>query len=335
MLFPTRKAALAAAAALCIAFPFALAACGGGGAPAKPTAMPDPAPTPPPAERPDAGNPSSFFPINSQHVVRPYANRMEHGFLRFGPSELTTSAGTTFANLLPNELTSRNFPQFSQFSFGSAGNDNGIPMQTATATQADRYAAIAYQAVLEHSMLIVQGGVYSYATGDPSGTDVTGGRLGTVGLSIGSPTTGEPVAGTWTGKAIGFEVAGPTVPTPTVATESVPTYPINAAEAEKHVVTGDVNISVALEGTTRGVSFTLGNWQGGSGAYDDITSDNLSLLNIDDPTPHFLRYGPGTSDDSVNIQFYGPNRQEAGGTFGMSSVFGNHRVYGGFAARKQ
>ena len=58
---------------------------------------------------------------------------------------------------------------------------NGIPVQKATARQAGRYAAVAYQAVLEHSMFLFQGGIYHYETGG-----ITGGHPAHVGFSIGN-----------------------------------------------------------------------------------------------------------------------------------------------------
>ena len=318
---PIRLAFVAALAA------FALGACsGGGGTPTTGGMTPTPS-TPTPGDRTD------FFPIASEHP--------EQVTRTIGESPLTF-AGTTLSSLLSTPIyVSRNFPQFSEFQFGAAADANGIPLQKSPAKiEADRHAAIAYQAVLEHSMFIFQGGVYSFAL-DTLVPEVSGRPSGAY-FSTGVPTTGSPIAGTWNGKAVGFEVS---------YAERPPTFAINAGQAESRIVQGDVEIGVSLDGTDQNVTWAFTDWTGGSIDYPDFTSAGQSVRKIGGQGDHYLIYSDSPfsnpqaaledlaeSTRTVDIQFYGPGRQEAGGTFffrrEMSRTL-DYAIQGAFAAKKQ
>lgn len=132
---------------------------------------PEPA-EPEPAEpmpEPSAGDVSKFFPTTASQAIAFGTTRVYYyDIIDYGhePWYELPSGSVTLANAVYRNWKGDNFPQFNEFNFGSATNSNGIPIQKATASQADRYAAIAYQAILDHSMFIVQGGIYNYATGD-------------------------------------------------------------------------------------------------------------------------------------------------------------------------
>ena len=301
---PIRLAFVAALAA------FALGACSGGGGM-----------TTPPVDTTD------FFPIPAEHVAM--TKNGNSGDLEY------IATGKTLSNLIREEITRLNVPQFSVFEFGAAETANGIPLQKSRPkTEDGRYAAVAYQAVLEHSMMLVQGGVYRFAV-----DGVTAARAGGVEISTGVPTTGDPVAGTWTGKAIGFEWSD----TP----DGRPTYDINAGQAERRIVQADVEIGVTLNGNDQSVTWAFTDWTGGSVQHPDFTSEGTSLRPPTQgfPAPqtsegdHYLVYSGGSPSRVVAIRFYGPARQEAGGTFEFSRTLQNpaiaYSLEGAFAARKQ
>ena len=282
---PIRLAFVAALAA------FALGACSGGGGM-----------TTPPVDT------TGFFPVKAGQVT--------HGFQDVGVSE-----GATLDNLLGEEYTSNNSPQFSIFEFGAAANDNGIPLQTDTKTAAGRYALVAYQAVLEHSVFLFQGGIYNAAL-----DGVTAGRPGGVPISTGVPTTGDPVAGTWTGKAIGFEVRNP---------PNRQTFALTLDQAKARIVKADVSIGLTIDGSNQNMTWAFTNWAGGINDYPDIRAGGEARVDN-----HFLRHstrylGPtGWTGGSIGIQFYGPDRKEAGGTFEFGWNNSDYEVRGGFAAKK-
>ena len=121
-------------------------------------------------------------------------------------------AGTTLETLVPEEHTRAGIPQFSVFEFGSLTTRNGIPLQRATKTgeplptrpDVRSYDAVAYQAVLDHSMFLIQGGLYS--------RDNSGQRYQHIlSFSTGAPSTGSPVAGTWEGKGRSRSRLRPTI----------------------------------------------------------------------------------------------------------------------------
>ena len=326
---------------------FALGACSGGGG--KPTTTagtmtPAPGATPAPSpSTPTAGDRTDFFPVRAeQKTISPV---------------LVPSTGSTLENLVrPRSGTGAdavgqrglngeigNFPQFSEFEFGaSAENANGIalqksPTKLATTRLADTYAAVAYQAVLEHSMFLFQGGVYNL------GIELAGRFRNTVGpdalfLSIGTPSTGNPVAGRWKGTAVALEFD----PDSTSAT-------VGRTQAENLIVQGDVEIGVTLDGNDQNVTWAFRNWDGGSIEYPDVTHEGTALVTEGDfaSSDHYRTYfkegeedpGPnGWTSRSVEIQFYGPGRQEAGGRFGFQREYGDTAsdvwLQGVFAAKK-
>ena len=325
---PIRLAFVAALAA------FALGACSGGGGMTTPTT----------GGAPTAVDRTDFFPVAGKHpeqVTRTYSI--------FDEDQPNVPTGTTLSNLIGEDYTSRNHPQFSVFQFGAAANANGIPLQKATKTEADRYVAVAYQAVLEHSMFLFQGGVYNSSFGNPD--EVAAVHPSGVYFSTGVPTTGAPVAGTWTGKAVGFEWAE--------SPDGRPTFAINTPQAEGLIVQGDVEIGVSLNGNDQNVTWEFTNWKGGSTDYPSFTSRDVrefrsggsqAVRKTGGQGDHNLVYSDGPvfptsgldiveSHRTVDIQFYGPGRQEAGGTFWFLKISENPTIHytirGGFAAKKQ
>ena len=339
---PIRLAFVAALAA------FALGACSGGGGMTTPTAgtmTPAPTPTPTPAPTPSTPTPgdrTDFFPIASEHPEQVTRTERQN-----------VPAGTTLSNLLGEEYTRINFPQFSVFEFGAAVEDKGIPLQKDTATAAGRYAAVAYQAILEHSMFLFQGGVYHFAV-----QNTAVGRPGGVYFSTGDPTTGPAVAGTWTGKAVGFEWSE-TAPPGGTGNAIRPTFAINTAQAERRIVKADVEIGVSINNDNENVTWAFTNWTGGSTDYPSFTSQDVrefqsggsqAVRKTGGQGDHYLVYSDGPvrptsgldiveSHRTVGIQFYGPGRQEAGGTFWFKKISANpttdYTIQGGFAAKKQ
>lgn len=296
---PIRLAFVAALAA------FALGACSGGGG--KPTTTagtmtPDPGAT-------TAGDRTKFFPVRAAQVTR-------------GVEEV--SEGATLDNLLGEEDTASNAPQFSVFEFGTAANDNGIPLQTDTKTAAGRYALVAYQAVLEHSVFLFQGGIYNYAL-----DGVTAGRAGGIPISTGVPTTGDPVAGTWTGKAIGFEARN---------LPNQRTFALTSDQAKARIVKDDVEIGISLDGNNQNTTWAFTNWAGGINEYPDVRAESHPVAPVSNiRSVHFLRSHSvvaNASNASIDVQFYGPDRKEAGGSFEFYWMNTDYYLQGGFAAKK-
>ena len=309
---PIRLAFVAALAAL------ALGACSGGGGM-----------TPTPGDR------SDFFPIREGQTAT-----------RFG-----LAAGATLQNLVSEQQAASNFPQFSVFQFGAAENANGIPLQKATKTETDRYAAIAYQAVLDHSMFLFQAGVYNQGEGPSS-------FLPDASFWTGNPTTGSKVAGTWTGKAVGSEY--------TIGPRRTPSPVISLAGVEPSILQADVEIGVTLDGDDQNVTWAFKNWNGGSLDFPDVSSEGVSLMNeeqiaiqvregsteeqraiirslhtSDDHYQVFYKGESGAVDETSTwtslytyLQFYGPARQEAGGFFHFEYQGERHILRGVFAAKK-
>ena len=325
---PIRLAFVAALAA------FALGACSGGGG--KPTTTagtmtPDPGAT--------AGDRTDFLPVREGQT----ATR----------SGLT--AGTTLQNLVSEQLAASNFPQFSVFEFGAPTNANGIPLQRDTKTEDGRYAAIAYQAVLDHSMFLFQTGVYN------QGEERSSFFLPDASFWTGNPTTGNKVAGTWKGKAVGTEhMSGH-------GSRATSNLVISLAAVEPSIVQADVEIGVTLEGDDQNVTWAFKNWDGGSLDFPDVSSEGVSLMNeeaianqvregsteeqraiiraLHTSNDHYQVFHKGESgviDESSTwtslytyLQFYGPARQEAGGFFHFEYQGEKHMLRGVFAAKKQ
>lgn len=286
----------------------------------------DPTPAPAPTPTPSAGDRSDFFPIPSGHVTR-IAGERENTLVGSFRDGLRSPAGRRLETLVPQQWTNYNFPQFSEFEFGSPTDGNGLPLQKATASQAGLYAAIAYQAVLEHSMFIAQGGIYNYTL---EGT--TGGRVGGIGLTTGDPYTGAPVAGTWKGKAVAVEIPQSGFSTP-------PTRTIGTTQAESRIVQGDIEIGVTLNGSTQDVRWEISDWDGGSVNYPTVTSEGMNLNDAEGNNnlafPAKIDSGSSTwRVRSATLQFYGPGRAEAGGLFDFSWQ-DKYDLSGVFGAKKQ
>ena len=263
------------------------------------------------------GDRSDFFPVEAGQVT--------WGAIDSEGNSTEVTAGTTLSNILDEGFSSLNFPQFSGFQFGAAENANGIPLQKDFKTSAGRYAAVAYQAVLEHSMLLVQGGVYRFPIGGDNPQPAAP-RPGGFHLSTGVPTTGSPIAGTWKGKAVGYEWR----------TDYAPASAISQAEAERRIVQADVEIGVTLDGGDQNVTWAFKDWDGGSIEHPDLTSGDLALLLGEGGHAFIFSGSVGEARDTyagVQVQFYGPGRQEAGGSFEFETQV--YTLEGAFAAKKQ
>ena len=282
--------------------------------------------TSPPA--PTLPSTSKFFPINTESgQVTRITRTLWNTVPGYQAADFEFPAGSTLETLVDEGYTRLNIPQFSEFEFGQPVDTNGIPLQKDTATVADRYAAVAYQAVLEHSMLLLQGGVYNTGVAGFPNRDV-------LVLSTGFPSPLSPsVAGTWKGKAVGFEEPRGWMD------NNAPQVPITSEEAEKHIVQADVEIGVALDGGDQNVTWAFRNWEGGRVEYPDVTSEGVPLLsrNSTNVNVNFSKRDLDSTTwtvQGVGIRFYGPARQEAGGIFNFE--WNNARsLRGGFAAKKQ
>ena len=245
-------------------------------------------------------------------------------------------------------------PEFTVFNFGAANNMNGIPVQKATATQADRYAAVAYQAILEHSMFLFQGGFYHYETGG-----VTGGHPILTGFSLGKATPSgssgrcqdcfgnNPIAGTWNGVAVGVESLreGEAI----TREEFRRPNPLNADNVTG--VTADVEIKVVPQSNPEnwgdGLTLTIDNWKGATGDYGTARFVNFSASGtVDEENIHMyeahLVLSPVRNFGTADMLFYGPKGEEVGGTFEIQGTTllssPKNQLYfinGVFAAKKQ
>ena len=320
---------------------FALGACsGGGGKPTTTAGTMTPAPgATPTTGTPTAGDRTDFFPIKSGQVTR---------------GTVTPAAGSTLETIVTGETAQQGFPQFSVFEFGAATNANGIPLQKATKMETGRYSAVAYQAVLEHSMFLFQGGIYNQRFPRE--------RLwpDSLQFSTGTPSTGNPVAGTWTGRAVAREHA---LTQPAIYADYSLTDPDHP---ESLIVQGDVEIGVTLDGSNQNVTWAFRDWEGGRVDYPDVTSEGTRVYTAEDieavlrqsqgldereiaqartavtSNDHYLAFWDpegegGRNWRAVGIQFYGPGRAEAGGTFGFHLQLESETyiLNGAFAAKKQ
>ena len=208
-----------------------------------------------------ASGPAKFFPLKANHLTR-MALRFDtlHDGSQIPLADHPLDGRTTLDTLVPSTVTSDhetrygtpptsvNIPQFSAFNFGEPQTLNGIPVQEAT-TQADRYAAYAYQAILEHSAHIFQTGMRH---NEELFEDSTRHRFKSLPY-IATLSTGERatltdgssgISGTWTGKAFGIEGAGRfSVTAPEGGgLHSLPSL----ASTETRLVTADVEITANI-----------------------------------------------------------------------------------------
>lgn len=295
-------------------------------------------------EQPGAGAAAAradFFPISGAVLAngaRAYTEE-EVRAARVNPedvpdSSIIVSQGSTFQNLVPQPWIDRNFIQFSDFEFGAATDNDGIMLSKASAQQANRYNAIAYQGVLEHSMFLFQGGIYNY----PLSAGNSAGQIGSLSFSIGTPSQGAVIAGTWEGIAVAVEHDSETIP----RTSPPMTYGISGAtaDAERRIVRGDVRIGVTIpSGGSPNVSFEFSNWQGGTVDYPDgPTSEERTGVVFDGLEFSATNLRPSSGPWGISAifgHFYGPEQQEVGGTFGAEHTGSGKTLAGVFGAKKQ
>ena len=119
-----------------------------------------------------------------------------------------------------------------------------------------------------------------------------------------------------------------------------PYFPLHPSTAERLIVQGDVEIGVTIPApNSQNVSFKIEDWTGGTLDYPDITDgnfgnliagDHLFIKSFNSPsTPS----APWTSGEA-RIQFYGPGRAEAGGSFNFN-YRNSMNIYGVYGAKKQ
>lgn len=311
--------------AILAAFGIMLGACGGGGGAGNMarTGGPNtggPTPTPSGGLFPTKANTIVLGDVVRQHTADELAAIVRgEDAPTSGLYSGVPPTGLTLENLVhqpPGAEIKIDFQQYSDFDFSAATPSglelHGATLSKATKEQADRYAAVAYRGVLEHSTFLFQGGIYNY---------LSSGKIAAHYISIGTPPTGgNVVAGTWKGVAIGQEhwLAG---------NERA----ISNAQAERHIALGNVELSVTMGGSSPSGTIGFGDWQGGTHAYPDtsvdVTFDIDNSENSDFRWVTFDNSFPvGAGGDRADLPdglhsvvgngyFYGPERQEAGGHF--------------------
>ena len=309
---------------------------------------------------PPMGDISDFLPYD--YLRDPFQNIiLFFGNATGGPFHEEDQPAWALETLIREYATDgTDFPQFNVFEFGLPANANGIPLQKTAKMQADRYSAIAYQAVLEHSMLLFQRGIYPFGPGPfAPGVNTDNKKSGSFGFTTGSTPSIGAVAGTWKGKSIGHVWDGDfrdNWPDPVTLAD--------IAIVERSIIQGDVEIGVTLDGDNSKIRWEFGNWIGGSGDYPTYKHEALILDNrhssvrpiavdtcayensyqrcgLDTHIFHFASSGPEGNPEpwlntALRFQFNGPNREEVSGFFNLGS---NEEVdvylRGVFAAKKQ
>ena len=327
--------------------------------------------------------------LNVVYGARKQRDRSDFFPIKAEPEQVTLTLVESFGVSYPAEATLEtlvseearryyNYPQFSVFEFQPPENADGIPLQKATKAEADSYAAIAYQAILEHSMFLFQGGIFTPGDARRGGGDpnypTSRYEQAQFFLSTGIPSTGNPVAGTWEGKAFAleFDASYPIYrktfrefrhgdlgldpeddPLAYIDLDNLTTV----VEAEKRIVQGDVKIDVILGGGEN-ITWEFSNWKGGfrpqfGDDYPIVTSEGTTMRKLDreeEPRAGGYSFHHNTGERNENggitsqqrwqsrnmqLQFYGPGRQEAGGTFAFKLYQSSFHLWGGFAAKKQ
>ena len=260
------------------------------------------------------------------------------GLVRLEDS-LTAPAGLTLGNLFSDpEVEAFNVVQFDDFEFSPVtvpdGIElNGIELSKASAAQDGRYATIAYRGILEHSMFLFQGGVYNRQMFDDQGRRTRRSpSFNAYDLSIGNPTEGNLVAGTWKGIAVGFEY--PNAP-------ETATIMWNTRREEQRIVQGNVEIGVTIPpGGSSAITAKFRDWTGGFFTYPDVILEATDMRYNSDGN-RAGTFGSSITDNTdwssifVDGQFYGPAYQEAGGTFAFQLRSQRALIGGVYGAKKQ
>ena len=262
--------------------------------------------------------------------------------------------------------TKVNIPQFSAFDFGEPKDSNGIPVQEATTAQADRYAAYAYQAILEHSAHIFQAGMRhneDLLHGQPY-------RDFKYLPYVATLTTGEKawitegssgISGIWKGKAYGIEGGGYRHHTIIGGSDSLPSLD----STNNRIVTANVEITANIgkdeplgspgrpqeASSNSELDMRFYNWKGGTVSYPDLAMgtkqggkisvlspiDHVLIDRYDSPAPPSGNWIVGTTWTGARFQFYGPDGAEVAGYWWATWEKGGnnrHIVHGGFVAKK-
>ena len=350
--------------AMLAAFGTGLAACSGGGGSAPPTtnmpntptlapgggSLTDRGPDHQPVPQPQAPSPTPtpasarIFPTTADTIyararVRTLTSSQRVHLSNGGDPLGNLSpipVGTTMADLINRQRTAVHWEHYNFFDFGPAAVSrgielNGIDLSKATQTgtvHGYKYAAIAFQGALEHSMFLFQGGVYEYSNVgivlDPFQNQIASHHI-----SIGNPPEGNDfIAGTWKGITIGFEHHP-------LGDERSNIRERTTAAAERHIVMGNVELDVTIpsDGSPTG-TIEFSDWEGGTSSYPDSGTLNLRLGTSANQAP-ISWDASGNLPDGYDAargsgQFYGPQRQEAGGvfSFGVSRFLGISGIWG-------
>ena len=240
------------------------------------------------------------------------------------------------ADLINRQRTAVHWEHYNFFDFVPAAVNRGIELNGIDLSKAAQtgtvygynYAAIAYQGVLKHSMFLFQGGVYEYSNVGIVPPPFRN-QIASHHISIGNPPEGnDPIAGTWKGIAIGFE-HHPS------GDERANIRERTTAAAERHIVMGNVELDVTIpsDGSPTG-TIEFSDWEGGTSSYPDSGTLNLRLGTSANQAP-ISWDASGNLPDGYDAargsgQFYGPQRQEAGGvfSFGISRSLGISGIWG-------
>ena len=239
----------------------------------------------------------------------------------------TPIEGATLDNLISRLIQNHEerdtysiFPEFGSQFFGSPFDLKGIPVRpSVTEAQHDRYANIAFAAILNHSINLIQVGIYPNTIFDGT-TTTTGFYPGVFAISVGEPAAPRPIAGIWNGLALGIKA-------PYVASSGCPggcgDFRPTEDEVWDNMVLADVMISATSSGS---VNMEFANWEG-----TDHPSVNIDMEKHNSVNGRYYYY---TGPDYVNLQFYGPSNLEAGGMFRLQKR-DEYSLNGGFITKKQ
>ena len=238
----------------------------------------------------------------------------------------TPIEGATLDNLISRLIQNHEerdtysiFPEFGTQRFATEPLElGGIPIRTGEVKQHDRYANLAYAAILNHSINLIQVGIYPNTIFD--GTTTTGFYPGVFAISVGEPAAPRPIAGIWNGLTLGIKA-------PYVTSSGCPggcgDFRPTEDEVWDNMVLADVTISATSSGS---VNMEFANWEG-----TDHPSVNIDMEKHNSVNGRYYYY---TGLDYVNLQFYGPSNLEAGGVFRLQKR-DEYSLNGGFITKKQ